>query len=123
MKIFHNGTKQYSAEKFTLAYKGTILRNEDTLASIYTPGEQLVIDVHSIEITVRHQSGSWQFPLTVMATEIVNSKLEQFIKGVVYSQKSLMPDKVAFQQIINGAQYGGIYGGNLVPESVVIVVG
>ena len=100
MKIFlggthHGGHVYYPLDKFTLGHEGKELADDVTLHSIYTPGKDLVLQPHTFTITVKESTGKWEFPVTMKAEDIGSKqRRHQVIKGHIYIQKNLLPDRV-----------------------------
>lgn len=85
--------QQFPADQFTLAHNGVELRNDETLQSVYTPGKKLVIDLHSVQVQVKHHGGQWEFPLTIMKKDFPN--WQKVVKGYTYALKGKIPDKLS----------------------------
>jgi len=80
----------YPADHYTLSHEGKELSDEITLESIYTPGEKLVLEVHSVSVYVEKTGlDGWRIPVTLEVSEIHNA--EDIIRGRVYAVKGLMP--------------------------------
>ena len=93
MKIFFGGEYSYPSDTFTLEHKGRELSDDETLASIYIPGQELILHFHSITYTIKDSQGKWEKPLTIK-TEDIHDRGEKIIKGHLYSYKDIHPDRV-----------------------------
>ena len=98
MKIFFGGQNSYPADKFTLEHKGRELSDDETLASTYTPGQELILHFHSITYTIKDSQGKWEKPLTIK-TEDIHDRGEKIIKGHLYSYKDIHPDRVVIRNL------------------------
>jgi hypothetical protein len=116
--LFDNGTKRAPPDKFTLEHKGKELSDAMTLASIYTPGQELVLTIHSFTFTVKEESGRFEFPLKmkvddssnfVFNDQIVQGPYRRIIAGHIYSRDGTSPDRITFVGYPNGTCPGGTY--------------
>ena len=101
MKILCGGktsgdeTPCFATDKFTLGHKGRELCDEETLASIYTPGENLVLQFHTFTFTIKEQYGRWEFPFTAKVEDIEDrNKYDKIIKAHLYLTKDISPERV-----------------------------
>ena len=100
MKIFCGGILsgghwQFPLDAFTLGHKGEELSDDTTLASIYTPGQDLILKPHTFTHTIKEEGGKWEFPLTMKVEDICNKqRREKIIRGHLYAHRDIHPDKV-----------------------------
>ena len=100
MKIFHGGLfsgghEYYPLNRFTLGHEGKELSDDTSLASIYTPGQDLILKPHTFTYTIKENTGKWEFPLTMKVVDSCNEqKCHKIIKGHLYAHHEIHPDIV-----------------------------
>ena len=88
--IFDEGKRSYEDDLFTLSHKDKTLQDDMILASCYTPGQDICLEVDTFTLTLHNCFWGSQYPFVLKVNDVLNAS--SIIKKAVAKPEYLYRD-------------------------------